>query len=442
MDRFLFNLVLAIDGVLMNKLRAFLTALGIIFGVAAVIAMLAIGEGAKAAILDQLKLIGSNSIVVSVKKESVSQDEADEGSGTSSDSQKEGKTKWSPGLREADVDAITAVVPTVEKISPEVIMNKKLLANNRQGDVRCVGITGDFFVLNNIPMGAGHDFASFHHESGAPVCIIGRNIQKNYFQQRDPIGETIKVGNTWLRIIGVLERRITQKENLDRLGIRDYNSDVYVPLHTALLRFENRAKITNRDVGEQGQYQEVDSYHQLDRLVVRVHDTHQLQATADVISRLLKRRHQDQVDFEMEIPELLLQQQQKTQETFNLVLAVIAGISLLVGGIGIMNIMLASVLERIKEIGVRRSLGAQRIDIVLQFLLEAILISLIGGIIGIFLGIVSASLIANSADIPTVVSGWSVAVSFGVAFIIGLVFGLIPAQRAALQDPLKALRTD
>ena len=190
MDRFLFNLVLAIDGVLMNKLRAFLTALGIIFGVAAVIAMLAIGEGAKAAILDQLKLIGSNSIVVSVKKESVSQDEADEGSGTSSDSQKEGKTKWSPGLREADVDAITAVVPTVEKISPEVIMNKKLLANNRQGDVRCVGITGDFFVLNNIPMGAGHDFASFHHESGAPVCIIGRNIQKNYFQQRDLTKDT------------------------------------------------------------------------------------------------------------------------------------------------------------------------------------------------------------------------------------------------------------
>ncbi|MCB0655311.1 MAG: ABC transporter permease [Saprospiraceae bacterium] len=442
MDRFLFNLVLAIDGVLMNKLRAFLTALGIIFGVAAVIAMLAIGEGAKAAILDQLKLIGSNSIVVQIKKESISEDEAAEGSGTSSDSQKEGKTKWSPGLRVSDVEAIRDVVPTVEKISPEVIMNKKLLANHRQGDVRCVGITADFFSLNNIPMGSGRDFSRNHHNLGSPVCIIGRNIQKNYFQQRDPIGQTIKVGNTWLRIIGVLERRITQKENLDKLGIRDYNSDVYVPLQTALIRFENRAKITNRDVGEQGQSQEVDSYNQLDRLVVRVHDTKQLQATADVISRMLKRRHQGLVDFEMEIPELLLQQQQKTQETFNLVLAVIAGISLLVGGIGIMNIMLASVLERIKEIGVRRSLGAQRIDIVLQFLLEAILISLIGGLIGIFLGLFSASLIARSAEIPTVVSGWSVAVSFGVAFIIGLVFGLIPAQRAAMQDPIKALRTD
>lgn len=184
------------------------------------------------------------------------------------------------------------------------------------------------------------------------------------------------------------------------------------------------------------------NYHQLDRVVLRVEDHKQLQATADIAARMLKRRHRDQLDFEVEVPELLLQQQQKTQDTFNFVLAVIAGISLLVGGIGIMNIMLASVLERIKEIGIRRSLGATENDIVLQFLFEAIFISLIGGLIGVILGVVAAKAIASYADIPTIVSTWSVLLSFFVAASVGLVFGLLPAQKAAKQDPIKALRTD
>ena len=184
------------------------------------------------------------------------------------------------------------------------------------------------------------------------------------------------------------------------------------------------------------------NYHQLDRVVVRVKDSQQLQATADIMARMLKRKHDGKVDFEIEVPELLLQQQQKTQDTFNFVLAVIAGISLLVGGIGIMNIMLASVLERIKEIGVRRSLGANQRDIVLQFLFEAIFISLIGGILGIILGVVAAKSIASYAEIPTIVSTWSIVLSFGVAASVGLVFGLFPAQKAAKQDPIKALRSD
>ena len=186
----------------------------------------------------------------------------------------------------------------------------------------------------------------------------------------------------------------------------------------------------------------MENYHQLDRLVVQVSRTETLQATADVLARILKRRHREKIDFEVQVPELLIQQQQKTQETFNFVLAVIAGISLLVGGIGIMNIMLASVLERIKEIGVRRALGAFRQDITLQFLFEAIVISLIGGLLGIILGIVATRIITSYADIPTSISFWSIALSFGVAFMIGLVFGLVPAQRAAEQDPIKALRSD
>src|SRR5690606_15633556 len=181
----------------------------------------------------------------------------------------------------------------------------------------------------------------------------------------------IKCGNTWLTIIGVLEKRLASKESLENLGIRDYNSDVYVPVSTALLRFKNRSMVSREDI-KQGEWDdEIDktnNYHQLDRLVIRVHDSKYLQASADVIGKILKRRHHGLLDYELSVPELLLQQQQKTQDIFNNVLAMIAGISLLVGGIGIMNIMLASVMERIKEIGVRRSLGAKQNDIILQFL--------------------------------------------------------------------------
>jgi putative ABC transport system permease protein len=173
-----------------------------------------------------------------------------------------------------------------------------------------------------------------------------------------------------------------------------------------------------------------------------VNESKYLQPTADVIARMLKRRHAGQVDFSMEIPELLLQQEQKTQDIFNLVLAVIAGISLLVGGIGIMNIMLASVYERIKEIGLRRAIGATQKDIVTQFLFEAVLVSAIGGIIGVVLGILAAKAIATTAEIPTIISWWSVLLSFGVAASIGLAFGIFPAQKASKLDPIEALRTE
>jgi putative ABC transport system permease protein len=180
----------------------------------------------------------------------------------------------------------------------------------------------------------------------------------------------------------------------------------------------------------------------LDRVVIRMKESSTLQSAADLIARILKRRHNDVVDYEIQVPELILQQEQKTQETFNIVLAVIAGISLLVGGIGIMNIMLASVLERIKEIGVRRSLGANRMDIIYQFLFEAIFISLAGGLVGIILGVIAAHVVAAQADIPTVVSTWSIVLSFGVAAFVGLVFGIFPARKAAYEDPIKALRSD
>jgi putative ABC transport system permease protein len=218
---------------------------------------------------------------------------------------------------------------------------------------------------------------------------------------------------------------------------------VYIPIQTSLIRFEDRSKVESSDIARRfNNFNGTHNYHQLDRAVFRVDNESNLQATAEVIGKILERKHNNIKDYEIEIPELLIQQQQKTQETFNVVLAVIAGISLLVGGIGIMNIMLASVLERIKEIGIRRSIGAQKIDIILQFLFEAVFICFLGGLIGVVLGIVTAKLIANSADIPTVISWWSIVLSFGVAFLVGLVFGLFPAKRASEYDPIIALRSN
>ncbi len=453
MQQIFFNFILALEGVGANRLRAVLTALGIVFGVAAVIAMLAIGTGAKQSILEQMKLIGTNNIVI----EAVIPSEEEEETGDNADDSGN-KNNYTPGLTLKDAEAIQKVLPTINAISPEVVLTTNVIKSGKIQKTRVVGVMNAFFDLNNIEIGQGTFFNNYHTESGRPVCIIGEDIRAKFFSEEEPLGKLIKCGDTWLTIVGVLKRRMAKKENLDALGIRDYNSDIYIPIQTSLLRFKNRALVTKSALrqniggnvvvmsdGEEpsaSERREASNYHQLDRLIVRVKDSDKLQATATVIARMLNRRHEEVKDYNIQVPELLLQQQQKTQDTFNMVLAVIAGISLLVGGIGIMNIMLASVLERIKEIGIRRSLGATRTDIVYQFLFESIVISLLGGLIGVLLGVFAARTIANAAEIPTVVSTWSIVLSFGVAATVGLIFGIIPARRAAFFDPIKALRND
>ena len=236
---------------------------------------------------------------------------------------------------------------------------------------------------------------------------------------------------------------------MQNLGIRDYNMDVYTPLKTVLIRYKNRSLVTkamlnaaamvNEETGESEEKVE-ESIHQIDRLVIQMANTEKLEASSEVISRLLQRRHFTVTDFEITVPILLLKQQQRTKDIFNLVLGAIAGISLLVGGIGIMNIMLASVLERIKEIGIRLSIGATKKDIVQQFVFESVLISLGGGIAGIILGIILSKVVSAVADIPTIISIWSIVISFGVSALTGLIFGITPAKNAAHQDPIKSLR--
>jgi putative ABC transport system permease protein len=444
MDRYLFIFNIAVQSVLINKLRGILTALGVVFGVAAVIAMLAIGSGAKQFILDQMRLIGTNNIVFSHKKmDKSSGDESGEEAAASTNGNDNQLKPWAPGMSKGDVELIRSL-PSVDLVSPEVIRQTKAMFNGKILDIRCVGVTNSFFELNQLKTSKGTVFTNEHLDGALPVCVIGKNVETRLFSGRDPVGQSVKCGNNYFTVIGVLERREAAKEALVSLGLRDLNSDIFIPLDVSLIRFGDRSVIKSDDLGQRGRRnsnEEVE-VQQIDRLVVRVDESRFLQATADVAARLLKRRHGDIVDFDMEIPELLLQQEQKTQDMFNLVLAVIAGISLLVGGIGIMNIMLASVYERIREIGLRRSLGATHKDIVIQFLIEAVLVSAIGGVLGVFLGIAAAKAISTSAEIPTVISWWSIVLSFGVAATIGLVFGIFPAQKAARLDPIEALRTD
>lgn len=446
-ERLLANLYIAISAVVANKVRSLLTALGIIFGVAAVIAMLAIGNGAQQEILNQIKLVGVNNIVI---KPIIEQEEEkiEEGPG-----QRE-KKKFSPGLTLRDVKSIKATLPVIAKLSPEIILETNLIKSGLRRSAKLVGVDPVYFDIYNFELDDGALFNNDQLRTGAPVCIIGSAIKSKFFPTENPVGKSLKVGIHWLTIVGVMKERFISKTSISKLGIRDFNMDVYAPLQTVLIRYKNRDLITQTAIQKAVRQQNMNqamgntenqstpavNYHQLDRLVIQVENTAMLTSSAEVLSRLLKRKHYDVVDYEIEIPELLLKQQQRTNDIFNYVLGAIAGISLLVGGIGIMNIMLASVLERIKEIGLRLSIGAKKSDIIQQFLFEAIMISVSGGIIGVILGVTLAFLVSSVADIPTIITFTSIVLSFGVAATVGLVFGIAPARRAANQDPITSLR--
>ncbi|MCC5943912.1 MAG: ABC transporter permease [Bernardetiaceae bacterium] len=443
MQRYLTNLGIAWEALLGNKLRSLLTALGIIFGVAAVIAMLAIGNGAQQEILDQLKLVGVNNIVITPivedKNDKKTDDDAD-------DDTQENSKKFSPGLTLSDVHSIQKILPTAQRVSPEIEIELPAVRKGKQRRVKLIGVTPTYFEIIDFKLSQGKMFSQRHLEYGEPVCIIGRSVQAKFFNQENPIGKEIKCGNQWLRIIGVLEMRETINESIGGLSLDDYNMNIYSPVQTLLVRYENRAQITEaaiRKADEErrdGKETQNLNYHQIDRLIVQVDKSDNLSASAEIIARMLRRRHFEADDFRITIPELLLKQQQRTKDIFNIVLGAIAGISLLVGGIGIMNIMLASVLERIKEIGLRLSLGAKKQDIISQFMFEAMLISISGGVIGIVLGVLLSVLVAHIAEIPTLISFASIALSFLVSASIGLIFGIAPARKAANQNPIESLR--
>ena len=441
-----YNFLIAAESIIQNKTRALLTSLGIIFGVASVIAMLAIGQGAEQEILQQIRLLGANNVIVRpvVEQEEGRIDQA-EGSSTLPDQ----KRPYSPGLTMADAQSIEASIPGVAAVSPEIVVETNAVRAGYRRSTKLVGVTQSHFDDTRVQLAEGTAFTEQQLANAAPVAIIGADVKTRFFAQEPAVGNRIKCGNVWFTVVGVLERRAVSTQDMEDLGIRDYNYDIYTPINSVLLRTLNRARVTQQDIEaaaeddedeESTQQTTSTNYHQLDRLVVQVENSNLVTPVADVVSRMLRRRHNDVVDYQVVIPEQLLEQERRTQTIFNIVLAAIASISLIVGGIGIMNIMLASVMERIREIGVRRSVGAKETDIVQQFLIEALTLSVGGGLLGVMLGIALSTGIEWTTGIQTVVSVGAVLLAFVVSAGVGLIFGLLPAKRAAEHDPVVALR--
>ncbi len=449
MSRYIHDIVIAIESILGNKLRSLLTGLGIIFGVAAVITMLAIGKGAQQEILEQIKMVGVNNIMITPIME------PDDGNGSSGsdDSDKE-KSKFSPGLNLSDVNAVKEILPTLHRISPEVALNSFVVQHGKRETAKLLGVSNAYFDIFNLKLESGYFFNDYQEENGIPVCVIGSNIAARFFARQNPIDQYIKFDMVWLKVVGVIEKNNIKLTRFENTGVNVMNDNIYVPVKTMLMRFQNRALVSSRlnsaDVIWRGGHiitvsgdeagNKSANYNQLDRIIVQVNDSKELTPSTEVLSRMFLRRHEEVRDFEITVPELLLKQEQRTKDVFNIVLGAIASISLLVGGIGIMNIMFATVMERIKEIGTRLAIGAQKKDIVVQFLSEAVLISVSGGIIGVVIGIVGAKLITEFAGILTIISPFSVLVAFGVSATVGIVFGYSPAKRASEKDPIESLR--
>lgn len=448
--RYTHILAIALEAVIANKFRSILTALGIIFGVAAVIAMLAIGTGARQEILEQIKQVGVNNIIIMPVSDKTPESGKDDKQ--QNDNNKEA---YSPGLTLLDAVAIEEVIPTISKVSPEVIYETDIMKDGVSSQARLSGVTPDYFNIFSLGLGSGEMFNEAQLREGKAVCIIGSSIKSRFFPKEDPYGKYIKCGNIWLKVIGVLENRSVRKDITESMGISDYNNYIFAPIQTILLRYRDRSVITSAMVGggtsttvfgggdmmmTSSSESAEGTSNQVDKIIVQVKESNQLTATTNIIHLMLKRRHSGNEDYEIKVPEALLKQEQRTKDIFNIVLGAIASISLIVGGIGIMNIMLASVMERTKEIGIRMAMGATKKDIILQFLAEATIISLTGGMIGIVLGIMLSKIITQFTEIQTIVTLGSIAISFGVSVAVGITFGYMPAKKASDQDPVTSLR--
>ncbi|MFW5831236.1 MAG: ABC transporter permease [Prolixibacteraceae bacterium] len=445
-QRYSHNILTGIEAIFANKIKSFLTALGIIFGVAAVITMLAIGNGAQQEILEQIKMVGVNNIIITPSGTTVDENESETADGDGEQAPQVSTKKFSPGLTLFDADAIQNIIPTVARVCPVISFNYSAILNGKSKPVLLEGVNNNYFELFNISLQQGKYFTNEQMEQAFPVCIIGDNVKTVFFNQEDPVGKYIKCGQIWLKVGGVLERRDFTASASDEMGISSSDNKIFIPAKTMTMRFKNRLLVRADEVeqaasGRRNNNNNSDNnLNQLDKIIVQVTETEQLAPTAEIVNRMLLRRHNHLYDFEITIPELLLKQQQRTKNIFNIVLGVIAGISLIVGGIGIMNIMLASVMERIREIGVRQAIGASRKDIIIQFLSESTIISVTGGIIGILLGVALSKMITAVFDIQTIISAFSIVISFGVSVLVGVTFGYLPAKRAAEQDPVDSLR--
>jgi putative ABC transport system permease protein len=423
-----------LSGLLTHKLRSILTALGIIFGVAAVIAMLSIGEGARREALEQIRLMGINNIIIRATDQT-------------QQSFAKAKANFSPGLTMLDGRAILEICPAIESVVPQWEKTVAAQYRSERRDVKVIGTTPDFLSAFNYAVGEGIFLDRSNLEKQDNVCVIGNGVKDKLFHFEDPLGKELKLENQWFTVIGVMERQLSNTKKIENLELRNLNMDVYLPLTTAQFKMERVKGKTGGSATFFGGGMRSTSgtdvrvpRERLDQLVVKVKDETALDESVPVIRRILSRRHFGVDDYEVILPDQLVEQSQKTQRIFNVVMGAIAGISLLVGGIGIMNIMLASVLERTREIGVRRAMGARRSDVLAQFLTEAIVLSVAGGLAGIIVGYILTEVITLYAGWRTFISFPAVALAFFVSVGVGISFGYYPARKAAFQNPIDSLR--
>ncbi len=419
--------------VLSHKMRSMLTMLGVIFGVAAVIAMVSIGEGAKQEALDQIKKMGID--VVHVKRAVVAGELLEKSQDRSPN-----------GLKFSDADGISEVCDFARQIVPV----REVFADVRIGEtpisVKVVGTTPGYADVTRTVTELGRFLRTSDVTEHNAVCVLGAAAKRELFGFDEAIGKSVKIGRRLFRVVGVLEPKELGSAKAFS-ALRDLNSDIYIPVTVSISDFQiysqqavpatmrsviemRQRMLTRRSIGNSP----------ITEIIVQVESADAAVPTASIVKSVLKRLHNNIKDYEIVIPVELLRQSQQTQQIFNIVMAAIASISLLVGGIGIMNIMLATVSHRTREIGIRRCIGATRWDIVRQFMIEALVITCTGGLTGVAIGIGGARLISDFAHWRTVVSMQAVIVSFGVSGLVGVVFGIYPAVRAAMIDPIEALR--
>lgn len=409
-----------------NKLRTLLTMLGVVFGVASVIAMLSIGEGAKQETIEQIELLGSNNIIIKSKK-------IDPNSITK-------KISFSPGLNIKDGYSIKDINPFVKSITPQREAIVPVTYKSKILDMTIIGTLPNYIETFNSSVDMGRFLNELHLSDYANVCVIGASVKDEYFKFENPINKKIKIDDLWFTVIGVMEAKRSVGGS-SGTGFRNFNDDIYIPFTTMMYKMEKY----DPDAEEIRWWQRRRLGLSIDRatvnqLTVKVHDDSQIGESARLIKKILTRKHNGIKDYEIVIPEQLLEQKQQTQKIFNIVMGAIAGISLFVGGLGIMNIMLANILERTREIGIRRAVGATGQNILSQFMFEATIISIVGGIIGIVLGFILTSAITSYADWRTIITPGSVILAFFVSAAVGLIFGIYPAKKAASKDPIESLR--
>ncbi len=405
------NFKLAFYAIVDHKFRSFLTMLGIIFGVASVIAMLSIGEGAKKVAIAKYKELGVNNIIVR-DKEFTDKD------------LEEVRAKFSPGLSMADATAIQDIVPMIEDIAPQAEKEVVVQHEDITGKARIIGITPSFLNILNYSPASGEFIREDDYVRHLKVCVLGAVIASDLFPFEDAVGKDIKIEDQWFEVVGVMHNKSLFTETVGELASRDLNKDIYLPLTTFNKRFMRESKLES----------------EIKQITIKVSNSERLPEIASIVSHLLNRHHFNNDDFTIIIPYELMKQEEKERKIYNVLLGSIAAISLLVGGIGIMNIMLASVLERTREIGIRRALGARRKDIMSQFLTEAVMISITGGIIGVILGLSISILITFLTDIDTIVALYSVIIAFLFSVVVGINFGYLPAKKAASLEPIESIR--